>query len=137
MKNVLLNIEMLYPSCDTYDMKDLGEFILENIQEWINNNISDGDDRMKCYRVGILGEGSLIQLCNPANPQLVEEKLLQEDVRKYVAKTCGDALIEAIERFLLDYDGLLIGKDGSPTGVRNGKRYITRIKYQIYDEEEK
>ncbi len=135
MKQLLLNIEMIYPSCDKYDMKDIGEFIMENFQDWLNANVSDGDNRIICRNLDVIGEGSFLQFGNSEAIRLIKEKHLPKDVRKNAAETTGNTLTEAVERFLLDYDDLQIGKDGSVTGVRDGKRYKTRVEYQIFDEE--
>lgn len=52
-KKLTIEIEMTYPACDTYDAKDSFEFVSENIQDWLNANLSDGDNRLKISRLSV------------------------------------------------------------------------------------
>ena len=135
MKQLLINIEMLYPSCDKYDPKDVGEFVQDNVQDWLNANLSDGDDRMIWDRIDVIGEGSFIRFANTESRQHVIDRNVPKDIKKSAAKMCCDTLAQAVQAFLLDYDELLMGKDGTVSGIRDGKEYKIVVNYQISEEE--
>lgn len=52
-KKLTIEVEMTYPACDTYDAKDSFEFVSENIQDWLNANLSDGDNRLRISRLSV------------------------------------------------------------------------------------
>ena len=60
-KKLTIEVEMTYPSCDTYDTKDIIEFVGENIMDWLNANLSDGDDRLKMFRLKVTNDGNSIE----------------------------------------------------------------------------
>ena len=60
-KKLTIEVEMTYPSCDTYDTKDIMEFVGENIMAWLNANLSDGDDRLKMFRLKVTNDGNSIE----------------------------------------------------------------------------
>lgn len=60
-KKLAIEVEMTYPSCDTYDTKDIMEFVGENIMDWLNANLSDGDDRLKMFRLKVTNDGNSIE----------------------------------------------------------------------------
>lgn len=60
-KKLTIEVEMTYPSCDTYDTKDIMEFVGENIMDWLNANLSDGDDRLKMFRLKVTNDGNSIE----------------------------------------------------------------------------
>lgn len=60
-KKLTIEVEMTYPSCDTYDTKDIMEFVGENIMDWLNANLSDGDDRLKMFRMKVTNDGNSIE----------------------------------------------------------------------------
>ena len=60
-KKLAIEVEMTYPSCDTYDTKDIMEFVGENIMAWLNANLSDGDDRLKMFRLKVTNDGNSIE----------------------------------------------------------------------------
>lgn len=60
-KKLAIEVEMTYPSCDIYDTKDITEFVGENIMDWLNANLSDGDDRLKMFRLKVTNDGNSIE----------------------------------------------------------------------------
>jgi len=52
-KKMKIDVELSYPDCDTYDAKDSFEFVSENIQDWLNANLSDGDNRLRISRLSV------------------------------------------------------------------------------------
>lgn len=46
-KVMRIELELEYPGCDHYSTLDTVEFLKENIQDYLNQNLSDGDDRLK------------------------------------------------------------------------------------------
>ena len=52
-KKMTIEVELSYPDCDTYDAKDSFEFVSENIQDWLNANLSDGDNRLRISRLSV------------------------------------------------------------------------------------
>ena len=60
-KKLTIEVEMTYPSCDIYDTKDIMEFVGENIMAWLNANLSDGDDRLKMFRLKVTNDGNSIE----------------------------------------------------------------------------
>lgn len=60
-KKLTIEVEMTYPSCDIYDTKDIMEFVGENIMDWLNANLSDGDDRLKMFRLKVTNDGNSIE----------------------------------------------------------------------------
>ena len=135
MKQLLISVEMLYPSCDKYDPKEVGEFVQENIQDWLNANLSDGDDRLIWDRIDLIGEGRFLRYANTESQQLVIDRKVPKSVMKRAAMMCRETLSQAVQRFLLDYDRLLIGKNGTVSGIRDGKEYKIVVNYQISEEE--
>lgn len=135
MKQLLISVEMLYPSCDIYDPKDVGEFVQDNVQDWLNANLSDGDKRMIWDRIDVMGEGNFLRFANTKSQQLIMERNIPKDVKKRAARMCCDTLGQAVQTFLLNYDQLLVGKDGTVSGIRDGKEYKIVVNYQISEEE--
>ena len=60
-KKLTIEVEMTYPACDIYDTKDTFEFVGENIMAWLNANLSDGDDRLKMFRLKVTNDGNSIE----------------------------------------------------------------------------
>lgn len=56
-KKMKIEIELEYPSCDIYDAKDTSEFLRDNFQDYLNANLSDGDDRLKVTELSAMCEG--------------------------------------------------------------------------------
>lgn len=60
VKHLSISIDMTYPACDTYDAKDTIDFLQDNIQDFLNANISDGDDRLKLSTITVSCENNTI-----------------------------------------------------------------------------
>ena len=60
VKHLSISIDMIYPACDTYDAKDTIDFLQDNIQDFLNANISDGDDRLKLSTITVSCENNTI-----------------------------------------------------------------------------
>ena len=60
-KKLTIEVEMTYPACDIYDTKDTFEFVGENIMDWLNANLSDGDDRLKISRLRVTNDGNTLE----------------------------------------------------------------------------
>lgn len=52
-KKIHIEVELSYPACDYYDVTDVADFVKEYIQDWLNANLSDGDDRLKLTSVTV------------------------------------------------------------------------------------
>ncbi len=61
-KTLRLEIELTYPGCDHYSAKDAAEFVKENIQDWLNANLSDGDDRLRLVNVKVKSDNHTIEI---------------------------------------------------------------------------
>ena len=59
-KKLTIEVEMTYPSCDTYSAKDTIDFLHDSIQDWLNANLSDGDDRLKIENLTVSCENNTI-----------------------------------------------------------------------------
>ena len=56
-KKVRIEVELEYPSCDIYPTREIMEFLEESLQEYLNANLSDGDDRLKMTHISVTSEG--------------------------------------------------------------------------------
>lgn len=61
-KTLKVEVELTYPAGDYYPAKDAAEFVKENIQDWLNANLSDGDDRLRLIRTRVESENFTIEL---------------------------------------------------------------------------
>lgn len=60
VKHLSISIDMTYPACDTYDAKDTIDFLQDSIQNFLNANLSDGDDRLKLSTIKVSCENNTI-----------------------------------------------------------------------------
>lgn len=61
-KTLKVEVELTFPAGDYYHAKDAAEFVKENIQDWLNANLSDGDDRLRLIRTRVESENFTIEL---------------------------------------------------------------------------
>lgn len=61
-KTLKVEVELTYPAGDYYPAKDAAEFVKENIQDWLNANLSDGDDRLRLIKTRVESENFTIEL---------------------------------------------------------------------------
>lgn len=52
-KTMKIEVELTYPWCDHYPANDAAEFLKESVQDWLNANLSDGDDRLRLVSVSV------------------------------------------------------------------------------------
>ena len=60
VKHLSISIDMTYPTCDTYNAKDTIDFLQDSIQDFLNANLSDGDDRLKLSTITVSCENNTI-----------------------------------------------------------------------------
>lgn len=61
-KTLKVEVELTYPAGDYYPAKDAAKFVKENIQDWLNANLSDGDNRLRLIRTRVESENFTIEL---------------------------------------------------------------------------
>lgn len=61
-KTLKVEVELTYPAGDYYPATDAAEFVKENIQDWLNANLSDGDDRLRLQGVKVTCDGNAVEL---------------------------------------------------------------------------
>ena len=52
-KTMKIEVELAYPWCDHYPANDAAEFLKESVQDWLNANLSDGDNRLRLVSVSV------------------------------------------------------------------------------------
>lgn len=52
-KTMKIEVELTYPWCDHYPANDAAEFLKESVQDWLNANLSDGDNRLRLVSVSV------------------------------------------------------------------------------------
>lgn len=60
MKHLTISMDLYYPACDIYNAKDTIEFLHDSIQDYLNANLSDGDDRLKLETITVSCENNTI-----------------------------------------------------------------------------
>lgn len=55
-KKLRIEVELDYPSCDIYPAEEVIEFVHEHIQDWLNANLSDGDNRLKLTNLTVTSD---------------------------------------------------------------------------------
>lgn len=59
-KHLTISVDLTYPTCDIYSAKDTIDFLHDSIQDWLNANLSDGDDRLKTENITVTCENNTI-----------------------------------------------------------------------------
>ena len=59
-KHLAISIDLTYPACDIYSAKDTIDFLNDSIQDFLNANLSDGDDRLKLETLTVSCENNTI-----------------------------------------------------------------------------
>ena len=61
-KKMFIEVGLEYPVCDIYPARDTIDFLKDSIQDFLNQNLSDGDDRLKLVEISVMSERIIITI---------------------------------------------------------------------------